>query len=125
MGVTCEAGTVILIHYNVWYRALCNHSGHNRHMLKFLFCRASEPVAPDWDHRGIAWQSPEDREHDPLEPLWRAMWNWNREQPFAVEERECGSAALPDPEMESNEGGLHPHTGSIPSMGQGISPVAG
>ncbi len=46
LGVTGEAGTVILVHYDIWHRALRNHSGRNRYMLKFLFCRAAEPAAP-------------------------------------------------------------------------------
>ena len=53
-GVTGEAGAMILVHHDVCHRALRNHSGCNRYMLKFLFGRAAEPVAPDWNHRGTA-----------------------------------------------------------------------
>lgn len=96
LGVTGEAGTVILVHYDVWHRALRNHSGRNRYMLKFLFCRAAEPTAPAWNNREEEWQVPAGREQDPLEPLWRAMWNWNRGQPVATGKREHGDAALSD-----------------------------
>ena len=96
LGVTGEAGTVILVHYDVWHRALRNHSGRNRYMLKFLFCRAAEPVAPDWNHRGTAWQAPEGREGDPLEPLWQALWDWNMGRPHASGERASGSVVLSD-----------------------------
>ncbi len=96
LGVTGEAGTVILVHYDIWHRALRNHSGRNRYMLKFLFCRAAEPAAPAWNNREAEWQAPAGREQDPLEPLWRTMWHWNRGEPVPAEKRERGDAALSD-----------------------------
>ena len=67
LGVTGEAGTVILVHYDIWHRALRNHSGRNRYMLKFLFCRATEPAAPAWNNREAEWQAPAGRS--------RTHWN--------------------------------------------------
>ncbi|MCY3657970.1 MAG: phytanoyl-CoA dioxygenase family protein, partial [Caldilineaceae bacterium] len=96
LGVTGEAGTVILVHYDVWHRALRNDSGRNRYMLKFLFCRATEPTAPAWNNREAEWQAPAGREQDPLEPLWQAMWRWNRGDPVPAVGREYGDAALSD-----------------------------
>ena len=96
LGVIGEAGTVILVHYDVWHRALRNDSGRNRYMLKFLFCRAAEPDAPDWNNRGREWKAPAGREQKPLEPLWRAMWHWNWGVPVAVEEQESGTVCLSD-----------------------------
>ena len=96
LGVIGEAGTVILVHYDVWHRALRNHSGRNRYMLKFLFCRAAEPTAPAWNNRDAEWQSPAGRESDPMEPLWQAMWRWNRGTSVPVEGRERGRVALSD-----------------------------
>lgn len=78
IGVTGEAGTVVVVHYDLWHRALRNDSGRNRYMLKFLFCRASEPTRPAWDNREEAWRTPEAHRGDALEPLWDAMWRWNR-----------------------------------------------
>ena len=78
LGVTGDAGTVILIHYDLWHRALANTSGRNRYMVKFLFCRATEPVCPAWDNRTATWTAPAERAGDPLEPLWDAMWRWHR-----------------------------------------------
>ena len=96
LGVTGEAGTVILVHYDVWHRALRNHSGRNRYMLKFLFCRATEPAAPAWNNREGGWRAPAGRESDPLEPLWQAMWRWNRGDPVPAEGKEGGGVALSD-----------------------------
>ncbi len=78
IGVTGDAGTVVLVHYDLWHRALRNESGRNRYMLKFLFCRASEPTRPAWNNHETAWRTPEARAGDALEPLWDAMWRWNR-----------------------------------------------
>lgn len=93
IGVTGEAGTVIVVHYDLWHRALRNDSGRDRYMLKFLFCRASEPTAPAWDNQEAEWKSPVGRAGDDLEPLWEAMWRWNRgESPrgrAAVSDREA------------------------------------
>ena len=96
LGVSGEAGTVILVHYDVWHRALRNHSGRNRYMLKFLFCRAAEPTVPAWNNQEEEWQSPAGRESDPLEPLWQAMWRWNRGDPVSAEGKDCGGVALSD-----------------------------
>lgn len=67
--MTGEDGTVSLVHYDVWHRALRNHSGRNRYMLKFLFGRTAEPTAPTWNNREREWQAPEGREGNLLEPL--------------------------------------------------------
>lgn len=96
LGVTGGAGTVILVHYDVWHRALRNHSGRNRYMLKFLFCRATEPTAPAWNNREAEWQAPAGREQDPLEPLWQVMWRWNRGDPVSALGWKYGDAALSD-----------------------------
>lgn len=94
LGVTGEAGTVILVHYDLWHRALRNDSGRNRYMLKFLFCRAAEPQAPAWNNRETEWQAPAGREQDSLEPLWQAMWRWNRGDSGPALGWEYGDAAL-------------------------------
>lgn len=78
LGVTGVEGTVILVHYDIWHRALRNTSGRHRYMLKFLFCRATEPTAPAWDSRKTDWQTPDHPKDDGLDPLWQALWRWNR-----------------------------------------------
>ena len=78
IGVTGEAGTIILIHYDLWHRAWANSSGRKRYMLKFLFCRAKEPEIPAWNNHSEVWKAPTERAGDSLEPLWDAMWRWHR-----------------------------------------------
>ena len=96
LGVTGEAGTVILVHYDVWHRALRNSSGRNRYMLKFLFCRAAEPTVPAWNNREAEWQVPAGREQNPLGPLWQARWRWNRGDSVLALGWEYGDATLSD-----------------------------
>ena len=65
-----RAGTVTIVHYDLWHRGLANISDRKRYMLKFLFTRLDEPAA---NGRGPA---PFDEE-DPRAPLWRSMWRWH------------------------------------------------
>ena len=47
---TVKAGTVAILHYDIWHAATANTSNLTRYMLKFLFDRVSEPNAPSWNH---------------------------------------------------------------------------
>lgn len=69
------AGTVTIVHYDLWHRAMANTSGRHRYMVKFLFTRMSEPRAASWDHRGAAFEMDGD---DPPVALRRRMWDWMR-----------------------------------------------
>jgi hypothetical protein len=48
--LTVPAGTVAITHYDIWHAASANRGDRTRYMLKFLFSRASDPVAPSWNH---------------------------------------------------------------------------
>ncbi len=39
LPMVCEAGTVVLIHYDIWHRGMGNNSNVNRYMFKFQFIR--------------------------------------------------------------------------------------
>ena len=81
-----EAGTVTLVHYDLWHRAMPNQSDKKRHMLKFLFTRLDEPQAPSWNSADSTWGSPRyDRDSKQLdgkasseghEVMWQSLWNW-------------------------------------------------
>lgn len=71
------AGTVTIVHYDLWHRGLANTSDRKRYMVKFLFTRLDEPAA---DGRGPASFDEEDR----LAPLWRSMWRWHTGQAGAA-----------------------------------------
>ena len=81
-----EAGTVTLVHYDLWHRAMPNQSDKKRHMLKFLFTRLDEPKAPSWNSADSTWGSPRyDRDSkqpdgetssEGPEVMWQSLWNW-------------------------------------------------
>ena len=67
-----EAGTVAIVHYDLWHRARPNIMAQQRYMMKFLFVRLDEPTAPSWDCRTDTWPGSED------ERMWASMWDWHR-----------------------------------------------
>ena len=69
-----EAGTMTIVHYNLWHRATPNHSDEKRYMMKFLFTRMAEPECPSWDSTAQMW--PESSEKRQL--MWQSMWDWHR-----------------------------------------------
>ena len=72
-----EAGTVTLVHYDLWHRAMPNQSDKKRHMLKFLFTRLDEPKDPSWHSVDSTWGSPDgEASSEGHEVMWRSLWNW-------------------------------------------------
>ena len=70
-----DAGTVTLVHYDLWHRATTNLSNRNRFMVKFLFCRMAEPTAPSWNCSNSSWRDPAAAAATPR--LWKSVWNWH------------------------------------------------
>ncbi len=70
-----KAGTVTIIHFDLWHRAFPNGTDKVRYMMKFQFTRMSEPVRPYWN-----------KQRDEIElgalsgharsAMWRNMWHW-------------------------------------------------
>ena len=77
-GVTLcgEAGTVTIVHYELWHRATENISDKIRFMLKFLFCRTEEPQQPSWNAEDPSW---EPNRTAPVEhqAMWEHLWKWH------------------------------------------------
>ena len=67
-----EAGTVAIVHYDLWHRATPNSSGQNRYMVKFLFVRLEEPQEPSWDGTGEPWTG----NGQAGAATWHSMWEW-------------------------------------------------
>ncbi|MDX1931645.1 MAG: HEAT repeat domain-containing protein [Capsulimonadales bacterium] len=70
-----EAGTVLLIHFDLWHRAYPNHSDQERYMFKFQFTRMDEPSGPTWNRTSEEIPLGELADH-PRAPIWRQMWRW-------------------------------------------------
>lgn len=77
IGLPCvgEAGTVILIHFDLWHRAFPNHSDQERYMFKFQFTRMDEPTEAHWNRKES--EVPLNGLSDNVRsPLWRQTWRW-------------------------------------------------
>ena len=70
-----EAGTVTIVHYELWHRATENLSDKIRFMLKFLFCRTEEPQQPSWNAENPNWET---NQTAPVEhqAIWDHLWKW-------------------------------------------------
>ena len=68
-----EAGTVTIVHYDLWHRATPNRSDKKRYMVKFLFSRLGEPQTPEWKSDTANWHDSEASEHP---ELWGSLWDW-------------------------------------------------
>lgn len=72
-----EAGTVTIVHYDLWHRATPNNSDKKRYMLKFLFSRIHEPSRPAWNSKAEYWDSIDNDDSSDHPDLWRSQWDWN------------------------------------------------
>jgi len=68
-----EAGTVTIVHYDLWHRATPNRSDKKRYMVKFLFSRLGEPQTPAWNSDTTHWHNDEAPEHP---EMWESLWDW-------------------------------------------------
>ncbi len=75
--VAGRAGTVSLTHFDVGHAAGVSLLNQPRHMIKFIYVRASEPTAPSWNCRSERWRRPRNIEsHYDLGVVWSHMWDW-------------------------------------------------
>eukprot|EP01119_Soliformovum_irregulare_P019438 TRINITY_DN6148_c0_g1_i6.p1 TRINITY_DN6148_c0_g1~~TRINITY_DN6148_c0_g1_i6.p1 ORF type:complete len:571 (+),score=137.07 TRINITY_DN6148_c0_g1_i6:219-1715(+) len=81
--MACNAGTVVMIHYDIWHKGTPNHGDINRYMFKFQFTRMEEPSIPTWDFKDAnlprSIQSLTTSDGKPvadLMPLWAMTWHW-------------------------------------------------
>ena len=72
-----KAGTVSITHFDVGHAAGINLLDQPRHMIKFVYVRAEEPVAPSWNCLESQWRRPKDLQapYD-LEVAWSHIWDW-------------------------------------------------
>lgn len=91
--LSCRAGTIVLIHYDIWHRGAANFSTDGvRFMFKFQFSRMLSParcpcswdyhnVVPDWD--GFVNTGEQKDRSSPAtvrgqlyKPIWQGIWDW-------------------------------------------------
>ena len=69
-----DAGTVTIVHFDMVHgRYSGNTTDLSRHMVKFLYTRDRDPIAPSWHGGRAPWPD----EDDPQEPVWRSTWDWH------------------------------------------------
>ena len=71
-----RAGTVTIVHYDLWHRAMANVGDRDRFMVKFLFTRLTEPSGPTWQHDGSPWERMPDDDPGDAELICRQNWAW-------------------------------------------------
>lgn len=71
-----EAGTVTIVHYDLWHRATPNRSDKKRYMVKFLFSRLDEPQTPLWRSDTDDWYALGNGEESEHPELLESVWNW-------------------------------------------------
>ena len=81
-----------IVHYDLWRRATTNRSDRNRYMVKFLFCRMTEPTAPSWNCIEPSWRTPGGDGSTPN--LWQSVWNWHAGQDQSGFEQATGIRAV-------------------------------
>ena len=69
-----EAGTVAIVHYDLWHRGMPNSGEMVRYMQKFLFTRMSEPKRPSWTCESRAFSA---ENADGRARMRRSLWNWH------------------------------------------------
>ena len=72
-AVTVKAGTVVIANYDIWHRGTANTSKHPRYMMKFLFSRMSEPVAPTWNMTSVKFADAPKTNR----AMHQSMWAWH------------------------------------------------
>ena len=71
-----EAGTLTIVHYDLWHRAMPNRSDKKRYMLKFLFIRLDEPQTPLWQSKTADWHTLDNGKESEHPELWGSVWDW-------------------------------------------------
>jgi hypothetical protein len=80
-SLAMAAGTVVIMHHDLWHRQMNSVSGvTNGYVFKLHFARMQEPVpgAPQtWQHNSTEWLLPAENPGVPnLRIVWESVWRW-------------------------------------------------
>jgi HEAT repeat protein len=70
-----KAGTLVLVHFDIWHHGSLNLTDNYRQMLKFQFVRRTAPTAPSWNHTNKELVLPDDLSFQQIN-LWQDVWAW-------------------------------------------------
>ena len=72
-----ESGSFVLAHFDIVHAAFPNQTDQTRFMIKFVFARTKQQVAPTWNHIDENWNTPKNLcSQYNLESAWKASWFW-------------------------------------------------
>lgn len=84
--LVCQAGSVVIIHYDIVHRATANQSRDSyRFMFKFQFSRLEEPTQPTWKHDPVN-ASYDAADAGLLQPIVKHVWNWMMGRNIAIQQ---------------------------------------
>ena len=72
-----EAGTVTIVNYDLWHRAMPNCIDKNRYMMKFLAARMSEPRSPSWNNEQREWDQSDPIGNGTHQKMFQHVWDWH------------------------------------------------
>ena len=72
-----KAGTVAIVNYDLWHRAMPNRTDKNRYMMKFLFARMLEPQSPSWNSEETEWDPHEPIGNGTHQKMFQHVWDWH------------------------------------------------
>jgi len=101
---TGDAGTCMMIHYDIWHRKMKNFTAHERFMAKFEFARMSRPHGVTWNATKPDWQEPESLSRYPVPELYRQQWYWLAGKPLPRHAAEGSEAKLKDNVLTLRQG---------------------
>ena len=77
LALSGEAGTLTIIHFDLWHRAMANLTDKTRYMMKFQFVRMDAPQKPEWNVTDPHWKLEDIDSATPThQGTWRHVWNW-------------------------------------------------
>ena len=77
LALSGEAGTLTIIHFDLWHRAMANQTDKTRYMMKFQFVRMDAPQGPEWNVTDPHWKLKDVDSATPVhQGTWRHVWNW-------------------------------------------------
>lgn len=82
---TGKAGTMVLVHFDLWHKATLNVTDLDRYMLKFQFVRLRAPEYPSWNHQSKEMIVSEETPAVHMN-LWQDVWDWLRGERTARQE---------------------------------------
>ena len=97
-----QAGTFLLIHYDIWHRKMFNSTDHDRYMFKFEFTRLRQPTMKR--EPLSAWRRPRVRDHGgpDMTPAWKSIWSWLNGKRSNAKSNGSASTELLGSEMEAD-----------------------